>query len=154
MGHFVNCFGFVSVIFSPYSSFLLFSCDVMTIFSFIFRFLFVCVSFIDFCFVATMRILFRRLYLYMLVLSCSSVDFSKQSFNFMAAVTVHSDFGAQENKTCYCFHCFPFYWPWMMTLDATILVFWMYNFKPAFSLSSFTKDWTWALAVNAQILNN
>ena len=33
------------------------------------------------------------------------------SFNFMAAVTVHSDFGAQENKVCHCFHCFPFYLP-------------------------------------------
>ena len=30
---------------------------------------------------------------------------SKSSFNFMAAVTSHSDFGAQENKVCHCFHC-------------------------------------------------
>ena len=29
-----------------------------------------------------------------------------------AAVTICSDFGAQENKVCYCFHCFPFYLPW------------------------------------------
>ena len=29
------------------------------------------------------------------------------SFNFMAAVTVSSDFGAQENKVCLCFHLFP-----------------------------------------------
>ena len=29
------------------------------------------------------------------------------SFNFMAAVTVYSDFGAQENKICHCFHFFP-----------------------------------------------
>ena len=29
-------------------------------------------------------------------------------FNFMAAVTVCSDFGAQENKICHCFH-FPIY---------------------------------------------
>ena len=28
------------------------------------------------------------------------------SFNFMAAVTIHSDFGTQENKVCHCFHCF------------------------------------------------
>ena len=28
-------------------------------------------------------------------------------FNFMAAVTICSDFGAQENKVCYCFHCLP-----------------------------------------------
>ena len=30
----------------------------------------------------------------------------------MAAVTVRSDFGAQENKICHCFHFFPFYLPW------------------------------------------
>ena len=29
------------------------------------------------------------------------------SFNFVAAVTVHSDFGAQENKICHCFPLFP-----------------------------------------------
>ena len=34
------------------------------------------------------------------------------SFNFMAAVTIHSDFGAQENKICHCFHFFPFYVAW------------------------------------------
>ena len=28
--------------------------------------------------------------------------------NFMAAVTVHSDFGAQENKICHCFYFFSF----------------------------------------------
>ena len=33
-------------------------------------------------------------------------------FNFMAAVTIHSDFGAQENKICHCFHFFTFYLPW------------------------------------------
>ena len=37
---------------------------------------------------------------------------SFSSFNFVAAVTVHSDFGAQENKICHCFHCFPIYLPW------------------------------------------
>ena len=31
------------------------------------------------------------------------------SFNFMAAITICSDFGAQENKVC---HCFPIYLPW------------------------------------------
>ena len=34
------------------------------------------------------------------------------SCNFMTAVTVCSDFGAQENKICYCFHLFPIYLPW------------------------------------------
>ena len=31
--------------------------------------------------------------------------------NFMAAVTICSDFGVQENKVCHCFHCFPIYVP-------------------------------------------
>ena len=31
------------------------------------------------------------------------------SFNFMAAVTIYSDFGAQANKVYHCFHCFPIY---------------------------------------------
>ena len=34
------------------------------------------------------------------------------SFNFMAAVTICSDFGAQKCKVCHCFHCFPIYLPW------------------------------------------
>ena len=33
------------------------------------------------------------------------------SFNFMAAVTICCDFGAQENKVCHCFHCLPIYLP-------------------------------------------
>ena len=32
-------------------------------------------------------------------------------FNFMAAVTVYSDFGAQENKIYHCCHFSPFYLP-------------------------------------------
>ena len=31
----------------------------------------------------------------------------------MAAVTIFSDFGAQENKICNCFHILPFYLPWI-----------------------------------------
>ena len=31
--------------------------------------------------------------------------------NFMAAVTICSDFGAPKNKVCHCFHCFPIYLP-------------------------------------------
>ena len=56
----------------------------------------------------------------------------------MAAATICSDFGAQENKVCHCLHCFPIYLPQMMVLDAIILVFWMFSFKSAFSLPSFT----------------
>ena len=32
-------------------------------------------------------------------------------FNFMAAVTICSDFGAPKNKVCRCFHCFPIHFP-------------------------------------------
>ena len=43
---------------------------------------------------------------------CHSFPSKEQaSFNFVAAVTVHSDFGAQENKICHCFHFFPFCLP-------------------------------------------
>ena len=34
------------------------------------------------------------------------------SFNFVAEVIIHSDFGAQENKVCQYLHCFPIYLPW------------------------------------------
>jgi len=47
----------------------------------------------------------------------------KLSFNFMAAVTACSDFGAQENKICHYFHFFLFYLHEVMRLDAMILVF-------------------------------
>ena len=50
------------------------------------------------------------------MLSRSVITFlprSKQvSFNFMAAMTICSDFGAQKNKVWHCFHCFPIYSPW------------------------------------------
>ena len=44
------------------------------------------------------------------VLSMIGCNFSSKeqaSFNIMAAVIICSDFGAQENKACHCFHCFP-----------------------------------------------
>ena len=45
-------------------------------------------------------------------LVCHSFPYKDQaSFNSMAAVTIHSDFVAQENKVCHCFHCFPIYLP-------------------------------------------
>ena len=56
----------------------------------------------------------------------------------MGAVTICSDFGAQENKVCHCFHCFPIHLPWSDGLDAMIFIFPMLSFKPAFPLSSFT----------------
>ena len=36
---------------------------------------------------------------------------SKRFFSSMAAVTICSDFGAQKNKACHSFHCFPIYLP-------------------------------------------
>ena len=57
------------------------------------------------------------------------------SFNFLAAVTICSDFGAQEKKSVMvspsiCYE--------VMGPDATIFVSWMLSFKSTFSLSSFT----------------
>ena len=72
------------------------------------------------------------------MLSLSFPSKEQASFNFMAAVTVCSDFRAPQNKICHGFHCSPFICHEVMGLDAMILVFWMLNFKSAFSLSSFT----------------
>ena len=55
----------------------------------------------------------------------------------MASVTICSDFGAQENKVCYCFQCFSICHG-VIGPDVMILVFWILSFKPAFPLSSFT----------------
>ena len=61
-----------------------------------------------------------------------------KSLNFMAAFTICSYFGAQENKICHCFHCFPVYLHEVMGPDAMVFIFWMLSLKPVFSLSSFT----------------
>ena len=61
-----------------------------------------------------------------------------KSLHFMAAVTICSDFGAQENKVCHHFHCFPIYLPWSNGTGCHDLSFLMLSFKPTFSLSSFT----------------
>ena len=58
--------------------------------------------------------------------------------NFVGVSTVHTDFRAQENKSCHCFHYFPIYLPWSDGPDVLIFVFSMLSFKPTFSLSSFT----------------
>ena len=55
----------------------------------------------------------------------------------MAASTICSDIGAQENKTCQGFHFFPCICHEVMGPVAMILDFWKLSFKPAFSLSSF-----------------
>ena len=63
---------------------------------------------------------------------------SKGLSRVMAAVTVCSDFGAQENTICHYFHFFPHllalrWWDQMLWLS-----FWMLHFKLAFSFSSFS----------------
>ena len=60
-----------------------------------------------------------------------------ECLNFMAAVTICSDFGAQRNKVCHCFHCFPIYLPWSDGTGCHDLSFLNVEFKQTFSLSSF-----------------
>ena len=68
---------------------------------------------------------------------CLSSFSSKEqvSFNFMAAFTICSDFGAQEIKVCHCFHVSLSICHEVTGTDAMILVSWMLSFKPFFSLS-------------------
>jgi hypothetical protein len=54
--------------------------------------------------------------------------------NFMVAVNVHSDFGAQENKLLPFSLSFPSVRHELMGLDAMIFVSLMLNFKPTFSV--------------------
>ena len=54
---------------------------------------------------------------------------SKHLFNFVAAVTICSDFGAPQNKVSHCFHCFPIlfamkWWdqmPWSSFFECWVL---------------------------------
>ena len=57
------------------------------------------------------------------------------SFNFLTAVTIYSDFGAQESKV---FYSFRIYLSWSDGIRCHDLVFWMLSFKPSFSFSPFT----------------
>ena len=56
----------------------------------------------------------------------------------MAAVTIRSDFGIPKIKSATVSTVSPSISHEVMGLDSMILVFWMLNFKPTFSLSSFT----------------
>ena len=76
---------------------------------------------------------------------CTKKRFSSKEqtfFNFMAAVTICSDFGAQKIKFVTVSIVSPSMCHEVMGLDAMILVFWMLSFKPTFSLSFFTFIWT------------
>ena len=65
--------------------------------------------------------------LYRLFIIFSSKE--QASFNFMATVTICSDFGAPQNKVS---HCFPIYFPWSDGTRCHGLSFWMLSFKPSF----------------------
>ena len=54
-----------------------------------------------------MSLLFNMLYRLVITFLLSS----KLSFNFMAEITIYSDFGVLKNKVSHCFHCFPIYLP-------------------------------------------
>ena len=70
-------------------------------------------------------------FIYCLGLSCFPSK-KQVSFNFMAAVTIQSDFEAQENKVCHYFHLFPIPLP---LSDGTRCHDLSYlSFKPAFPL--------------------
>ena len=56
----------------------------------------------------------------------------------MAAVTVHSDFGAHKIKSATASIVSPSIGHEVMGLDAMIFGFWILSFKPAFSLPYFT----------------
>ena len=64
----------------------------------------------------------------------------RKSLNFMAAVIMCSDFGAQESKvkSVTVSIVSPSIWHEVMGLNVMILVLWMLSFKPTFPLSSFT----------------
>ena len=66
------------------------------------------------------------------------VFLSRSKCNFMAAVTICSDSGAQENKVSHYFHCFCIYVPWSDETRCHDFGFWMLSFNPAVLLSSFT----------------
>ena len=75
-------------------------------------------------------------YALLVVHSFSSKE--QASFNFMAAATICSDFGAKKINFVTVRIVSPSICHEMMGLDAMILIFLMLNFKPAFSLSFFT----------------
>ena len=60
------------------------------------------------------------------ILSRLAIAFLNQGtnviFNFITAVTICSDFGAQENKTCHCFHVSPSICHEVLGPDTMILV--------------------------------
>ena len=60
------------------------------------------------------------------------------TFNFMSAVSNHSDFGAKKRRSVIVPSFFPSTCHEVIGFDAMILVFWTLCFKSSFSLFSFT----------------
>ena len=56
----------------------------------------------------------------------------------MASITIYSDFWASQNKVSHCFHHFSIYLLWSDGTRCHDVCFINVEFKPAFSLSSFT----------------
>ena len=54
----------------------------------------------------------------------------------MATITIHSDFGAQENKICHCFYFFPFSLSWSDRIRCHDLSFLNAEFQASFFHSS------------------
>ena len=75
---------------------------------------------------------------YAVVVGHSFSSKEQASFNFMAADNICGDFGAPKYKVSRCFHCFPIYLPWSDGTRSHDLCFLNVEFKPAFSLSTFT----------------
>ena len=51
------------------------------------------------------------------------------SFNFIVAVSICSDFGAQNNKVSHCFHCSPIYLPWSDGTGCCGCLPWLFYFR-------------------------
>ena len=67
-----------------------------------------------------------------LICCCSFSSKEQASFNLVTAVTIHSDFGAQENKVCHCLYFTPFYFPWSDGTGCYGFDFLILTFKPVF----------------------
>ena len=73
----------------------------------------------------------------------------------MPAVTICSDFGAQENKVWHCFHCFPIYLPWRDGTGCHDLYFLNVEFQASFKVeyqTTLSASWEICMQVKKQQL--
>ena len=67
------------------------------------------------------------------LINCPSLSLlSFQEANVTATVTIHSDFGAPQNKICHRCNFFPFYFPWSHGTRCLILSFLNAEFQASF----------------------